>query len=292
MVDTADLNPELQSKLNSLLDGARQQGANPQLTSGYRTNQQQTALYNSGNGGVPVARPGTSLHEKGLAADVSGDAKTMQILHSLAPQYGLEFPFTNDPVHVQLKGAGGTSSGGTSGGQSSTGGRMPLLARMGIVMSMLGATPTTVSETPTSVVGQADTAQTQLATQASPPESTQQPTDQTQPSANATATSETPNGDHAANQQLGQQLAAKYGWDKGSQWNAFNNVVMRESGWDPNAANPTSDARGIAQNIHGWSDNYQQGNAQQQINWMLNYIQNRYGSPEAALAHEQKYSWY
>jgi hypothetical protein len=75
----------------------------------------------------------------------------------------------------------------------------------------------------------------------------------------------------------------------------------RESGWDPAAANPTSDARGIAQNIHGWGPGYQPGNWQQQIQWGLNYINHTstqgpggtpYGSPCAAWAHEQSSGWY
>jgi hypothetical protein len=75
----------------------------------------------------------------------------------------------------------------------------------------------------------------------------------------------------------------------------------RESGWDAEAANPTSNARGIAQNINGWSPSYQPGNWQQQIQWGLNYIDNTstqgpgggpYGSPCAAWSHEQGTGWY
>jgi len=287
MADTADLNSGFSSNFNQLLDAVKKQGGNPQVTSGYRTTQQQAALYNSGNGGVPVARPGSSLHEKGLAADVTGDSKTVQLLHSLAPQYGLEFPFANDPVHVQLKGAegsGGTAA--TSNGQATdSGGPMPLVARLGIVMSMLGATPTTATETPQSTVGQVDTGQTQLATQATPAGQTSPVASGQTPLSDATGVNATPSKDNAGNQQTGQQLAAKYGWDKGSQWEALNNVIMSESGWS-DAANPNSTARGIGQNIHGYGPGYEQGNIPQQIDWTLNYIKNRYGSPEAAWQHK------
>jgi hypothetical protein len=87
-------------------------------------------------------------------------------------------------------------------------------------------------------------------------------------------------------------MAAAYGWDSGAEWTALNDVAMEESGWDANAANPSSDARGIAQNINGWSSNYQQGNAAQQIAWMLAYIKQRYGDPIAAQQFHLANNWY
>lgn len=99
-------------------------------------------------------------------------------------------------------------------------------------------------------------------------------------------------GDYSQYQQLGQQMAAAYGWGSGAQWTDLNNIVMAESGWNPYAANPTSDARGIAQNINGWSSNYQEGNAPQQIQWLLQYIQQRYGTPSAAWAFHLQNGWY
>lgn len=99
-------------------------------------------------------------------------------------------------------------------------------------------------------------------------------------------------GTNAQNQALGQSMAQAYGWSTGAEWTALNNVAMKESGWDDTAANPTSDARGIAQNINGWSQNYQEGNAAQQIAWMLAYIKQRYGDPIAAWNHELSAGWY
>lgn len=97
---------------------------------------------------------------------------------------------------------------------------------------------------------------------------------------------------NAQNQALGKSMAAAYGWDSGAEWTALNDVAMEESGWDANAANPSSDARGIAQNINGWSSNYQQGNAAQQIAWMLAYIKQRYGDPIAAQQFHLANNWY
>lgn len=41
--------------------------------------------------------------------------------------------------------------------------------------------------------------------------------------------------------------ATPYGWGSGGQWNALSNLVTGESGWDPNAQNPTSTAYGLFQ---------------------------------------------
>jgi hypothetical protein len=99
-------------------------------------------------------------------------------------------------------------------------------------------------------------------------------------------------GTNAQNQALGKQMAAAYGWGSGAQWTALNNIVEAESGWNDKAANPTSDARGIAQNINGWSSSYQEGNARQQIAWLLSYIKGRYGNPVAAWEFHLANGWY
>jgi len=93
--------------------------------------------------------------------------------------------------------------------------------------------------------------------------------------------------------QLGYQMAAQqpYGWT-GQQAQCLNYVWTRESGWSATAANSTSDARGIAQKITGWSPDYQPGDATEQIAWGLAYIKGRYGTPCVAWAHEQAAGWY
>jgi hypothetical protein len=70
------------------------------LSSGSRTPQQQAALYaERASNPNPVAVPGTSLHERGLAADIGGMTPDDR---AALPQYGLSQPVPNDPVHVQL----------------------------------------------------------------------------------------------------------------------------------------------------------------------------------------------
>ena len=66
-----------------------------------------------------------------------------------------------------------------------------------------------------------------------------------------------------------------------------------ESGWNPDAVNPTSDAYGIPQALpaaHGHP--YALGDWQGQIRWGWRYITGRYGDPCTALAHENAAGWY
>jgi hypothetical protein len=109
-------------------------------------------------------------------------------------------------------------------------------------------------------------------------------------------------------------LLAKFGWAP-TQMASLIALWTRESGWSNTARNPSSGAFGIAQALgHGTScsaapdgtNEYgpefglscaeaQQANAgsvRWQIEWGLGYIKSRYGSPAAALAHENANSWY
>lgn len=102
------------------------------------------------------------------------------------------------------------------------------------------------------------------------------------------------------NQQLGQQLAAGYGWNTGTQWNDLVLLWNRESGWSNTAQNPSSGAYGIPQALPytkmpkvAWPSNAGgSSDPTAQIQWGLSYIQSRYGSPSAAWAHETSNGWY
>jgi hypothetical protein len=112
------------------------------------------------------------------------------------------------------------------------------------------------------------------------------------------------------NQQIGQMLAAAYGWGSGSQWDDLVTLWNDESSWDNRVWNGgstadkqpagASPAYGIAQ-----ADPYTKypkagqppgygGTADPttQIAWGLAYIKGTYGSPSAALAHENSAGWY
>lgn len=86
-------------------------------------------------------------------------------------------------------------------------------------------------------------------------------------------------------------VAARYGWDMGNEWDAIQQIVAKESSWNPNAANPSSSARGLFQkmtSIHGPVESTPAGQAE----WGLKYIQERYGTPSSALRFHNTHGWY
>lgn len=104
----------------------------------------------------------------------------------------------------------------------------------------------------------------------------------------------------AGNEALGQQLAAKYGWNGGNEWSALLSLWSQESNWDNHADNPDSHAYGIPQALPytkmpkaAWPESAGgTSDATAQINWGLDYIKRTYGTPSMAWAHEQNYNWY
>ncbi|MFI5779068.1 transglycosylase SLT domain-containing protein [Nocardia sp. NPDC051570] len=80
------------------------------------------------------------------------------------------------------------------------------------------------------------------------------------------------------------------------QFDAFDNIITRESGWNTFAVNPSSGAYGLPQALppqkmasHGWDWPY---NPITQIRWAYDYMNQRYGSPNAAWAFWQTHGWY
>jgi hypothetical protein len=82
---------------------------------------------------------------------------------------------------------------------------------------------------------------------------------------------------------------------RGAEFTCLENLWGKESGWNPNAQNPSSTAYGIPQFLNStWagtgiaktSDGYRQ------IDAGLIYIDNRFGSPCAAWSHSQAKGWY
>jgi hypothetical protein len=70
------------------------------LSSGVRSTADQARLYaDRANNSNPVAAPGTSRHERGLAIDIGGMTPEQR---AMLPQYGLAQPVANDPPHVEL----------------------------------------------------------------------------------------------------------------------------------------------------------------------------------------------
>ena len=86
-----------------------------------------------------------------------------------------------------------------------------------------------------------------------------------------------------------------YDWDY-SEYSCLVNLWERESNWRHTALNSSSGAYGIPQSLpaekmaSAGSD--WQTNPETQIHWGINYIDRRYGSPCAALAHSDIHNWY
>ncbi|MFF3873518.1 transglycosylase SLT domain-containing protein [Streptomyces sp. NPDC001978] len=81
-----------------------------------------------------------------------------------------------------------------------------------------------------------------------------------------------------------------------AQYNAFSQIVERESGWNPTATNASSGAYGLVQALPGakmasagsdWKTN-----PATQIKWGLDYMNSRYGSPVDAWNFWQTNHWY
>ncbi|GAA3500913.1 transglycosylase SLT domain-containing protein [Streptomyces prasinosporus] len=80
------------------------------------------------------------------------------------------------------------------------------------------------------------------------------------------------------------------------QWQCFSDIVERESSWNYQADNPTSDAYGLMQALPGskmssagadWATN-----PATQIKWGLNYMNSRYDGPCGAWQFWQANNWY
>lgn len=114
------MNPDFQSRLNAMVQAS---GGRLSITSGFRSNAEQQKLWNDAvrKYGSPeaarrwVAPPGSSNHEKGVAADLSGD---LRWAHEHAAEFGLQFPLSNEAWHIEpatpVASTPGTSTPGTS----------------------------------------------------------------------------------------------------------------------------------------------------------------------------------
>jgi hypothetical protein len=92
-----------------------------------------------------------------------------------------------------------------------------------------------------------------------------------------------------------QILRNKFGYGS-SQFDCFNNIIIRESMWRIDATNPSSGAYGIPQALPG-SKMASEGsdwrtNPATQIIWAIKYMEDRYGSPCSAWSFKSANGWY
>jgi resuscitation-promoting factor RpfB len=94
---------------------------------------------------------------------------------------------------------------------------------------------------------------------------------------------------------IARNMLFAYGWGNDAQFACLDQLWNRESGWNPNASNP-SGAYGIPQALPGskmssagadWATN-----PETQIRWGLSYIGGSYGSPCGAWSHSLSTGWY
>jgi hypothetical protein len=101
--------------------------------------------------------------------------------------------------------------------------------------------------------------------------------------------------DPGTNRALGYQLLLDFGFAE-EQWRYLDALWQRESGWNHLAENPSSGAYGIPQSLPAIKmavvgDDWRT-NPDTQIRWGLAYIAARYGTPERAWAHSERFNWY
>lgn len=97
-------------------------------------------------------------------------------------------------------------------------------------------------------------------------------------------------GSVAEYQAYAKTLCKQKGWSD-ADFNSLVKLWNKESGWNPNARN-ASGAYGIPQSMHHSNSSAYKSSYQVQINWGVNYISSRYGTPSSAWSHSCKYNWY
>lgn len=77
---------------------------------------------------------------------------------------------------------------------------------------------------------------------------------------------------------------------------AFNQIISHESSWNVFAVNPSSGAYGLPQALPAWKMGSEAPdwlfNPLTQIRWAYKYMNDRYGSPNAAWDFWQEHHWY
>lgn len=265
----------------AVADVIRQARGDVTISSGWRSNAQQAALYHryrTGRGNL-AARPGSSKHEAGAAVDFGGNRS---LYTRLARAEGLVAPVRGEPWHWEYPGQGG---GGGGGGFSVTDAVQKIVdAARGI--SDLGGK---LFGLPRKALGwlkdrAVDWAKDKVEDFLSAPFR----------AARGVYRSLTQGGVGFANSIIGRGMAADRGWT-GHQWEALNNLVMSESAWNHMAQNPASTAYGIGQFLDStWATVGARKTSDPvgQISAMYDYIAQRYDNPARAWAFKQANNWY
>jgi D-alanyl-D-alanine carboxypeptidase len=292
------LNPSFAGPLQAFINAS---GGKVRPGSGYRSFDEQAVLYNNYKNGVPgqarAARPGHSQHNFGMAMDLTFGPGGVEWAHQHAAEFGLAFPMDDENWHVQLAGTPAGVSGG-GGGDPKHNFKNGLIAagidpqdelasRLHQIMQVIGGANSDqgILDDSGNAIG-ANPLHKQYVNQMFSGGATLNDFPKTM-------VTDTELGPEAKGryQKYAMKKMQQFGWGP-EQFKALDILWgQRESGWDPTADNDHSSAAGIAQkmqSVHGPVESTGEG----QIDWGLQYILNRYGSPANALAHSTKVGWY
>lgn len=247
------------------------------VNSGYRSIEHQTRLWNaSDKTGRMVARPGGSNHNFGVAADLG--PTTTAAHRALAARYGLRFPMSYEPWHVEPVGARGMRNGERSSGGGVFSGLAGKIMEQGAK-----ALNALLTKAPGGFWAQAGASSMKHIVGAI-----------VSRVKDAGASSGGSIGGFASraggsNVDLGRRMAAAAGWT-GNEWLSLKELWTNESNWNHRASNPSSGAYGIPQSLPGSkmasSGADWRSNPSTQIDWGIKYIKSRpdYGRPSKALS--------
>jgi hypothetical protein len=292
--------------------------------SGYRSYEEQAQLYDDYRRGKPgqarAAPPGRSKHNHGFAMDLQYGPGGEEWAHANAGRFGLFFPMGDEPWHIE-------PAGELSGVQGADPGTYNLPAenpenvlaeRLNAILNIVGQNPVTGSpgasidpdETKLPMEEAGIMPESGVLAEAAPFTNA---TTKMQPAAVSSELTEgwkkqgfqgpTPTkfkgggvegGSKGELQKFAQSQLGQFGMNPGD-IGALVELWNKESGWNPNAQNPTSTAYGIAQFLNGtWGGTgFQKTNdPYTQIRAGLQYIKGRYGSPSAALSFHHRNNWY
>lgn len=297
--DTNGLNAEFLKRLQAFSAAV---GEPFKVGSGYRSLAEQQVLYDRWMRKVPgqakAAKPGSSNHNFGLAVD----GPRWRGRHP--ERFGLRYPMDFEPWHIEPENAkamrGGAAAaqpavGTPTGPDGTTGAAATPGANIATAPSVFAdersAMAAFMGNANAPVIAGGTTKTSGI--EAAPPKSSG--VDSTSP------TTAVPASNPNSNVTLGQQKAAARGWT-GVEWDSLYKLWEKESGWRTEAANGGSSARGIPQAMMSlvFGKDWKTDKAAQsfmsdpnkQIDWGLNYIQQRYQKPSKAWAHSQKLNWY
>lgn len=293
-----NLDPSFSSSLVAFINAS---GGKVRPGSGYRSYEEQAQLYADWKNGVPgqarAARPGHSQHNFGMAMDLQFGPGGREWAHENAARFGLYFPMSDEPWHIQLAGTpAGVAGGGGGTDKNALKGMMAagidpqdeLASRMHQIMQVLGG-----ANSAAGLFGddgqeiQGDPFHQQYISQMFSGGAHLG----SFPNTIITDMDEDGTAKDRYRKYAMKVMAQRYGWGP-EEFAALDALWgTKESGWNPRADNPNSTAAGIAQKLqsaHGPVESTGEG----QIDWGLQYIAGRYGRPSRALSFHEQNNWY